>query len=79
MTRDSYQRWYELHSYYRLFPSTNIIIRKTTIKFYLEFYRPVLKKPIRRRRVLSELKDHYSLLLNVMMICIKETVLYLGD
>ena len=28
----------------------------------------MLKKPIRRRRVLSELKDHYS----------KETALYLG-
>ena len=37
------------------------------------------KKPIRRGRVLSELRDHYSLSLNVMMINIKETALHLGD
>ena len=36
------------------------------------------KKPIRRGRVLSELKYHYSLLLNVMIIYIKETALHLG-
>ena len=39
----------------------------------------MLKRPIRHRRVLSKLKDHYLLLLNVMMIYIKETALYLGD
>ena len=73
MTRESYQCWYELYLDYRLFPSTNIITPEN------QFYQSVSKKPIRRGRVLSELKDHYSLLLNVMMIYIKETALHSGD
>ena len=75
MTRESYQCWYELHSDYRLFPSINIITPENQNKIL-----PVrVEKPIRRGRVLSELRDHYSLSLNVMMIYIKETALHLGD
>ena len=75
MTRESYQCWYELHSDYRLFPSTNIITPENQYKVY----QSVSKKPIRRGRVLSELRDHYSLSLNVLMVYIKETALHLSD
>ena len=37
----------------------------------MKFYQPVLRKPIHCRRVSSELKDHYSLLLNVIIVYIK--------
>ena len=75
MTRESYQCWYELHSDYRLFPSTNIITPENQNKTL-----PVrVEKADSVEEVLSELKDHYSFLLNVMMIYIKETALHLGD
>ena len=39
----------------------------------------MLRKLIHHRRVLNELENHYSLLLNVIIVYIKEKALCLGD